>query len=358
MRILHVIATMRPGGAERMVTQLATDGVARGDDVVVASAGGSWVPRLEAAGASHVAVPLSGRSPTSVLRLAGHLIPVLRQSRPDVVHSHNVTVTVAARLALSAGGGRRPLLVTVHGLPPADYRQASRLLRLTGGRIVACAPSVARSLATCGLPPDRIEIITNGAALEPAGPDRLDALRVALGLSTRSLVVGLGRLVPQKAWSTLIEAARALPEADVVIAGEGPLRAELEEASRTAGGRVRLVGVVDDPAALLGLADCLVSTSNWEGLPLTLLEALSLGVPTVATAVDGVSDVVPGDAALLVPPGDPAAVASAVRRVLTETGLGQRLAHGARAAARQWRPETMLAAYRQVYEAAAASRAP
>ena len=65
---------------------------------------------------------------------------------------------------------------------------------------------------------------------------------------------------------------------------------DLAEAS---GGRVRFVGLVDDIAALVGLASCVVSTSSWGGLPLTLLEALSLGVPVVATAVDGVTDVVP-----------------------------------------------------------------
>ena len=119
-----------------------------------------------------------------------------------------------------------------------------------------------------------------------------------------------------------------------------------------AGAGVRFVGHVDDPAALLGLADCMVQTSTWEGLPLTLLEALSLGVPVVATAVDGVQDVVPAGAALLVPPSDPTAVAAAVRRVVSDPGFAEGLSLRARAAAAAWSPETMLHRYRAVYEAA------
>jgi len=351
VKLLHVIAAMEPGGAERIVTQLAADGVQRGDDVVVASSGGRWVERLAAAGAGHVDIPLPGRSVRNTLRAAGRLRTVLRRLEPDLVHSHNVGVTMAVRLAVVADR-RLPLIATVHGLAPADYGPSARLLRLAGCRVVACAPSVARSLVAAGLPANRVQVITNGAALAPASPERRAAVRAAFGLDHRPLAVGIGRLVPQKAWSTLVEAARELPDVDVVVAGEGPLREQLERASRRAGAGVRFVGHVDDPAALLGLADCMVQTSTWEGLPLTLLEALSLGVPAVATAVDGVQDVVPAGAALLVPPSDPAAVAAAVRRVVSDPGFAEGLSLRARAAAAAWSPETMLHRYRAVYGAA------
>jgi glycosyltransferase involved in cell wall biosynthesis len=134
-----------------------------------------------------------------------------------------------------------------------------------------------------------------------------------------------------------------------VVAGTGPLQAELQAAGD---GRVRFVGVVENPAALLGLAACAVSTSVWEGLPLALLEALSLGVPVVATAVDGVCDVIPPDSAILVPPNEPAAVAAAINRVLEEPELAERLSLAARRAAAGWTPEAMLAGYRARYAAA------
>jgi glycosyltransferase involved in cell wall biosynthesis len=115
---------------------------------------------------------------------------------------------------------------------------------------------------------------------------------------------------------------------------------------------VRFLGVVDDIAALVGLASCVVFTSTWEGLPLTLLEALSLGAPVVATAVDGVTDLVPPAAALLVSPGDSAAVSEAISRVLADDNLATDLRRNALAAAPSWGPQDMLDRYRNAYRAA------
>ncbi len=218
--------------------------------------------------------------------------------------------------------------------------------------MIACAPSVARSLARAGFPADRIDVIANGAALEPAGPQRQSTLRASLQLGPGPVVVGIGRLVEQKNWPAFIAAAGYLPGPSYVVAGDGPLREELAGLAAASGGQVRFVGLVSDVAALVGLASCVVSTSSWEGLPLALLEALSLGVPAVATAVDGVTDVVPSAAALLVPPGEPRAVAGAIARILEDGTLASRLRREALAAAPGWGPERMLARYRHAYRAA------
>jgi glycosyltransferase involved in cell wall biosynthesis len=351
MRLLLVVAAMRHGGAERIVVQLAADAVLRGDEVAVASGGGPWVQLVRAAGAAHELVPLDRRSPTTTLRAAGELATVVRRFRPDIVHAHNVRATVATALALAVPGPRPALLTTVHGLAPRDYPAAARLLRLAGGKVIACAPAVARSLLSAGFPARRLTVITNGVTVEPPSEAELASARRRFAVAGRPLVVGIGRLVPQKAWPTLIEAARQLEEVDVLVAGDGPLRAGLRAAAATAGDHVRFVGPVERPAALLRLARCTVSTAAWEGLPLALLEGLALGTPAVATAVDGVVDVVPPDAALLVPPGDPVAVATAVRRVLDEPGLAERLSRAARGAAGAWALGPMLARYRAQYAA-------
>ena len=354
MRLALVIAELGYGGAERIVTQLAVDAARRGDQVAVASAGGPLAQQLDRAGIRHHRIALGSRSLPATLRAAGELAGVLRRFRPDLVHAHNVRASAAASAARHAVGRRPALLTTLHGLAPGDYRAAARTLRMAGGTVVACAPAVARSLRAAGFPAHRLGVVTNCAALEQAPAHERAALRARLNVGDRPLVVGLGRLVPQKSWGTLVQAAGEIPGADVVVAGDGPLRAELEAAG---GGRVRFPGVVENPAALLGLASCVVSTSGWEGLPLGLLEALSLGLPVVATAVDGVRDVVPPDSAILVPPGDPVAVAAAVNRVLGEPGLAGRLSRAARRAAAAWAPETMLSRYRAHY-AAALSRRP
>jgi glycosyltransferase involved in cell wall biosynthesis len=300
---------------------------------------------------TYFAVPLRRRSTIATLTAAPPLRAVLRSFRPDVVHAHNLRATVAVAAALTTVVARPPLLTTLHGLAPRDYAAAARLLRMTGACVIACAPAVARSLQAAGFPASEIETIVNGAALRPPTASQVDAVRAELGVGDRPLVVGIGRLAPQKSWTTLIESMRWVDGADALVAGEGPMREALEEAAAAAGGRVRFVGAVHDIASLLQLADCVVSTSTWEGLPLSLLEALSLGCPVVATAVDGVRDIVPPDAAVLVPPHDPEAIGVAISRVLYEQGLADRLSHVARATASAWTPERMLAGYRARYAA-------
>lgn len=354
MRILHVLPTpLAPGGMERLVVQLTTDARGRGDDVVVASMPGVWVSKVEEAGAAHLALPNTSRdspfgSPTATALLAR----CIRRMRPDVVHAHNPRATALTRIAIALSRHRTVLMPTLHGLAPRDYPGARRVLRWTAPRVIACAPTVARALEGAGFPGARIDVITNGAALPPAGDKRQADLRADLQLGSAPLVVGIGRLAKQKNWPLFIEAAGRVEGPGFVVAGEGPLRSELTELARLSGNRVKFLGLVDDIAALVGLASCVVSTSNWEGLPLTLLEALSLGVPVVATAVEGVTDVVPPTAALFVPPGDAAAVAEAIAKILADDGLAMQLRSHALKAAPTWGPDLMLDRYRRAYRAA------
>jgi len=353
MRILHVLPSLEPGGMERLVIQLTADASRLGDSVVVASASGAWVDKVVEAGAAHLALPATSRhSPFGVATATATLARCIRRIRPHVVHAHNVRATALARVAIVLSRHRTVLVPTVHGLAPRDYARARRILRWTTPRVIACAPSVARSLEAAGFPGERIDVITNGAALRPAGDERQADLRAALQLGSAPLVVGIGRLVEQKNWPLFIEAAGRLDAPTFVVAGDGPLRDGLTHLARRCGNRVRFLGMVDDIAALIGMASCVVSTSSWEGLPLTLLEALSLGVPVVATAAEGAIDLIPPTAALFVPPGDGAAVAAAISKILTDAGTAMQLRNNALTAAPRWGPELMLDRYRKAYEAA------
>ena len=207
MRIMHVLPSLAPGGMEHLVIQLTADATGHGDSVVVASGQGAWVEKVIEAGAVHVALPATSRgtpfsmeAPTATARLAR----CIRRARPHVVHGHNVRATAMARLALVGTQHRAVLVPTLHGLAPGDYGAASWILRLAAHRVIACAPSVARSLETAGFPGDRIDVITNGAALHPAGLKRQADLRASLQLGSAPLVVGIGRLVEQKNWPVLL----------------------------------------------------------------------------------------------------------------------------------------------------------
>lgn len=345
--ILHVIPELSRGGAERIATQLAAHQTAEGETVAVASSGGDLEAGLGRLGVTHFPVPLSRRSTLATLGAIPALASAVRQFRPDLIHAHNVRAAVATRVAV----GIRPpaLLTTVHGMAPSDYQRAAMLLRLVAPRVVACAPTVARSLTGAGFPPARIEVIVNGARLEPPGPERLAKAREVHLISGGPLIVGVGRLATQKRWDLLIAASAGLTDAAIVVAGEGPLRGPLEDAADRAGDRVRFLGRVDDVAALYGLATCAVLPSDWEGVPLSLLEALSLGVPIVASAVDGVVDLVSPDVGLLVPPGNSQALAAALHRVLDEPDLAASMRRCARVRSAAHTPEAMIGAYRQLY---------
>jgi glycosyltransferase involved in cell wall biosynthesis len=357
VKILHVLPGMAPGGMEQLVIALSADAGRHGDEVAVASGPGDWAGRLEAAGAVYVPLPATSRASTaSVAAAIGRLARCARQFRPQVVHTHNVRATAMTRLALAAARHDAALLATLHGVPPADYPAASRVMSVASRRVIACAPAVARSLCAAGFPSSRIDVIVNGAALRPASPERHATMRRTLGAGAEPLVVGIGRLAEQKNWPLLIAAATRLPYARVVVAGDGPLRHELASLARASGDRVMFAGPIGDIAALVGIASCVVSTSAWEGLPLSLLEALSLGAPVVATAVDGVTDIVPPDAAVLVPPDDPMAVATAISRILADGRRSLALRRNALAACGAWSPDQMLHKYRVAYQQAMAVR--
>ena len=144
----------------------------------------------------------------------------------------------------------------------------------------------------------------------------------------------MARLEPQKDHRTLIEAARLVPEAEFVIVGDGELRGELERLA--AGARVRFMGAREDVPELLASFDVFAFPSRFEGLCLAVIEAQAAGVPVVATPVGGIREtVVEGETGLLVPTGDPAALAAATRRLLEDRPAAEAMAAEAKRRVRE-----------------------
>jgi glycosyltransferase involved in cell wall biosynthesis len=146
--------------------------------------------------------------------------------------------------------------------------------------------------------------------------------------------VALGRLHPQKGFDVLVEALGRVPDAALVIAGEGDERAALEAQARRLGveDRVVLAGYRDDVPDLLAAADAAVFSSRFEGSPLSVIECMATGTAIVATRVGGVPELLEdGEQALLVPPEDARALAAALGRVIAEPELRERLGNAARA---------------------------
>lgn len=192
--------------------------------------------------------------------------------------------------------------------------------------IVVPSAFQARIAIGWGLDASRFHVLTN-----PAPPPRdVDPERLEPGT-----FVFVGRLTPAKALGVAIDAIARLPGARLVVVGDGPERPQLERRAATSAGadRIEFRGARsrDDALEIVAGATAAVLSSDYENLPHSAVEALSVGVPVVATAVGGVPEVVQdGENGLLVPPGDPDRLAGALRRILEEEGLRDRLAAAAK----------------------------
>jgi glycosyltransferase involved in cell wall biosynthesis len=272
------------------------------------------------------------RRPGRDWRLIWRLARELRQRRIDVIHAHQYTPFFYAGLARIASRGRARVILTEHGRHYPDtvspVRRAVNRLALDhlADAVNACCGFSAHALARIdGFSARRIEVIENGIELDRYGPapDRA-ALRQSLGLDpTRRYAVTVARFHPVKDHRVLLhgfqQAAAVHPEFDLLLAGDGPLRNDLVELSRSLGiaHRVHFLGVRSDVPTLLQAADLFALTSQSEAASLTVLEAMATHLPVVVTAVGGNPEMVRhGVEGLLVPRGDAAGVAAAFLRLL------------------------------------------
>jgi glycosyltransferase involved in cell wall biosynthesis len=228
-----------------------------------------------------------------------------------------------------------------------------RLLRLTRDAAlrraahIFCPSAYLRGIALdWGLPPERVSVLPNAAPTLPVLPSR-DVVRAELGLDG-AVVAFAGRLGPQKALEIALEAVAAVPGVMLAIAGDGPDRAKLERRARKLGldARVRFLGSVSREGVLrlFRAADASVLSSRWENFPHTVVEALAVGSPVIATAVGGVPEVVhDGENGLLVAPGDSHALAGAIRRFFVDDDLRRGLAEAAPASVSAYTEEFVFA---------------
>lgn len=347
MQLLQVIPALSMGGAEKVMVALTRAAREAGHEVAVAASPGPLARELES---DAFVLPLVNRQLRRLPAAAWALRAAVQAFRPDVIHAHGPTMGLLTALASARGRAPRAL-VSMHGVPEEDYDRAALTLRLAGLPIVACGPGVAAALRERGL---RLRAtIVNGITPAPLPADRR-ALEREFGVDPGSpLLVCVGRLVEQKNHGLAIEALGLLPEGSLIIFGEGPLRDTLERHARAVGveNRVVFAGVRSDVRAIVGAADVLVMPSVWEGLPLVALEALAAETPLVATAVRGLQELVTHEEnCLLVPPGDAAALAAALARVLGDRGLRESLSEAGLVLARSYSEEAMVAPFLELYE--------
>ncbi len=297
-------------------------------------------------------------------RDAAWVLPVareLRAERPAVFHAHRTVPNDCSYGLLAAVFARVPAIVVTQQLFAETYSPGRRLQEklLSAGvdRYIGVSHEVARKLRPgCLFPGRKVQVIHNATPLAPFGRPVNMALRAELRRGTeRPLVLAVARLDNRhKGLDFLVSAAARVPEAQFVFAGDGPDRASLEEQALSLGvdDRMTFLGHREDIPDLLASCDLFVLPSLYEGLPVSVVEAMAAGKPVVASAIGGTDEAVEhGQTGLLVPPGDPEALANAIRTVLSDSALAKRMGAAGRARANQeFSAETMIQRTTQVYE--------
>jgi len=360
LRVAMMIETDGPGGAEMMLIQLAEELRRRGHAVTPVGPlrGQGWLSgRLQSLGFERRTFRL--RRPLDPL-CAIELARLLRELRIDVVHSHEFTMAVYGCAAARWLG--LPHIVTMHGneaVLDAWRRRAALRWSVKQSHAFVAISEHTRALmqGRLGLPDGSIRVIPNGVPLRPG--DR-ELTRRKLGIDDDEvLILTVGNLRERKGHAVLIEALAELHRTgcavpwQLVIAGEGRQRESLTRLTAELGivDRVQLLGHRDDIPDLQAASDIYAMPSYWEGMPLSILEAMIVGKPIVASNVGGIPEMLcNGDSGVLVPAGDSQALAHALRGLIEDPAQRERLGAAARRHAdAEFHVEIMANRYEHLY---------
>jgi glycosyltransferase involved in cell wall biosynthesis len=321
--IVHIVERLAPGGIETLVLDIAA--ASQPAHLVISLQGDAgtlrraW-PRLRDGRVPLEAFGRSGLDPRLVLRLARHL----RQLRPRAVFAHHMGPLVYGGLAARLAGVRRLILVehdAWHLDNPREAKLARWCARVLRPSVAAVSEQVAGRAreVMAGRP---VSVVPPGVATDRFVPADKVAARQRLGLPLDAKIIGaVGRLSAVKAHAALIEAVATQPsDLILVLVGDGPERPKLEALASTLGiaDRVRFLGLRDDLEAIYPAFDLLCQPSLAEGLPRTILEAQSCGVPVIATKVGGMPEAVCPRTGVLIEPGDAAGLQTALLRALAQ----------------------------------------
>lgn len=360
MRVVHIIGRMNVGGPAAIVTELLTH-LDADVQLLVGEVDADEADYLElrAPGLPVIRIPGLGRAvrPTDDARALASLVGQLRRLRPDIVQTHTAKAGALGRTA--AVMARVPARVhTFHGHLLHGYFSApmtrgvvaaERSLAVVTDRIVAVGEGVRDELLRARVGrPDQYAVIPPGVTLPNAPPGR-QAARQALGLpQDGSVVAYVARLTRIKRPDRMIEVARALPDVTFIVAGDGPLQAEMRS---EAPDNVRFLGWRADIENVYSAANVVLLTSDNEGMPVTLIEAALCGVAAVATDVGSTGEVVlEGRTGSTVAP-QAAALADALRRLLSNVGRCEEMGLAARAwAEKAFGARTMAEAHKNLYQ--------
>jgi glycosyltransferase involved in cell wall biosynthesis len=321
---------------------------ARGHEVVGGCAEGPLLDGVRAEGFRVIAIPFVRRlSPLAHVRAFRSLVAILRAEKPDIVHGHMPISGFLARIAAQVAGVPT-VAYTCHGFlfnhvsSSLSHRALSFIMEWTAARVtdvfMTVSEAEARDARRLGIS-RRAVAVRNGRdpAIFRPDPAARTRMRTELGVPPdRVVVIAVSRLVWHKGYPELAAAMRSVPEAELWVVGErleSDRGADMIALLRTAGlgFRLRILGYREDIPALLAAADIFALPSRFEGLPMSVIEAMLTGLPVVATNVRGPDEQVEHEVTgLKVPAGDAAALGSALTRLARDPAARVRMGEAGR----------------------------
>jgi len=331
------------GGAEMQIQRLAPRLQARGFEVCVVTRHEKGLSRFEIIdGVPVYRLACPGPKPLAAMFYIWSAIGLLSRLRPDVIHAHEILSPASAALLAKRLYGWPVIVKILRGGIRGDiYKlkrsplgiQRFRVLSRGVDSFVVISREIDRELSALGVPSEKRAFITNGVDTEifaPVPDSQKEPLRAKLSLPPEGvLVVYLGRLTAEKRVDHLLrvwpDVRLAFPQSELLIVGTGPEEARLRAQSMSIPG-VQFTGPVNDALSYLQAADLFVLPSATEGLSNSLLEALSVGLPVLATSVGGTPDVIlHGVNGYLIPPDDLIALKTGLMDLLSDAVLRARL---------------------------------
>ena len=353
MKIVQVIPSFAFGGAEIMCENLIYALRRQGHEVLVVSLFDMRTPISERIEASGIEIHYLGKKPGLDLSIKGKLKRLFKEEKPDAVHVHLNAIKYAAPAAKAAK--IKPCIYTVHSIASKDSGGVSRMLnhyffKRDMAKPVALTSTVKDSVnEVYGICPCKIPVVYNGIDLGKCIPKQSYALGESIEL------LHIGSFSPVKNHAGLLHALKKIresyPNARLRFIGGGALMDEIKQLALELelSDAVIFEGTQSNVYPYLNAADLFVFPSHYEGMPMTLIEAMGSALPIVATEVGGIPDMLTNGESAILCPCEPDAIAEACIRMLGDEAQRQRLGRGALDAAQKFSADNMAASYTEIY---------
>lgn len=364
IRILHLISSNGLYGAEKVLLSIAENMNSNGVKSMVVPIKNLHNPHSELFNEA-----LKRDIPAQIVESQGRfdrgtvdqLVELIHQNRISIVHSHNYKADFVGLLA--ARKAQIPIVATNHSWTNTDlklrmYEFFDGLLLRKFNKVVAVSEQVRTDMLKAGIPATKITVIDNGVPLNKEAGDAAK-LRVEFGISGSALIVGcIARLSLEKGHTYLLEAAKKITDDShnvyFILFGEGPLEGELKDRVKELGleKRILFAGYRNDMGNVYSAIDVLVQPSLREGLPLSLLEAMSYGKAVIATSVGAVPELITNmQTGLLIKPASVEKISQSLKTLINDSQLRVELGKNAREFVKaRYSLEKMISSYRQVYK--------